>query len=323
MTREPPATDAPAEHVSSVEPRDPLGMPAAEVEISAGLVRRLLELQHPDLAALEIKFLANGWDNALYRLGDSMMARLPRRAMAAPLVAHELRWLPELAQHLPLPIPVALRAGRPNRHYPYEWAVVPFFEGEPVGTGGFTDPGASADLLGRFVGSLHRKASPDAPVNPYRGQPLAERDVITTRRLVSAEGVLAEGGILSRDVGRAWAESLAADPWPGPPMWLHGDLHPMNILAERGRLSAVIDFGDITSGDPATDLMVAWYLFDEAGRDVFRQSAGAAGGAVDDSTWERGRGWVLSHALAIMVNSADAPVMRSVGFRGLRSALSV
>ncbi|MER7151067.1 phosphotransferase [Streptomyces lydicus] len=44
-------------------------------------------------------------------------------------------------------------------------------------------------------------------------------------------------------------------------MCLHGDLHPANILVDRGRIRAVIDFGDITSGDPATDLSVAWMLF--------------------------------------------------------------
>jgi hypothetical protein len=45
-------------------------MPAAELEITADLVRRLLAAQQPDLAGLPVEPLANGWDNTLFRLGD-------------------------------------------------------------------------------------------------------------------------------------------------------------------------------------------------------------------------------------------------------------
>jgi hypothetical protein len=89
-------------------------MPAAEVEVSADLVRRLLADQHPDLARLPVEFLANGWDNELYRVGDELVARLPRRALGAQIITNEQRWLPGLAPRLPLPIPIAERARIPG-----------------------------------------------------------------------------------------------------------------------------------------------------------------------------------------------------------------
>lgn len=71
-------------------------MPAAEVDVSPGLVRRLLADQHPDLAHLPVELMAHGWDNVMYRVGDELAARLPRREMGARLIGHEQRWLPVL-----------------------------------------------------------------------------------------------------------------------------------------------------------------------------------------------------------------------------------
>ena len=66
--------------------------------------------------------------------------------------------------------------------------------------------------------------------------------------------------------------------WSGPPVWIHGDLHPCNLLVTDGRLSAVLDFGNLTAGDPATDLSVAWM---------------------------RARGWGLALGLAYLAHSRD------------------
>ncbi len=107
-------------------------MPAAEVEVSADLVRRLLADQHPDLARLPVEFLANGWDNELYRVGDGLLARLPRRALGAEIIKNEQRWLPGLASRLPLPIPYPERTGVPAHGYPYSWSVVPYLPGVPA-----------------------------------------------------------------------------------------------------------------------------------------------------------------------------------------------
>jgi aminoglycoside phosphotransferase (APT) family kinase protein len=98
-------------------------------------------------------------------------------------------------------------------------------------------------------------------------------------------------------------------------LWLHGDLHPSNMLTLDGRLSAIIDFGDITAGDPATDLAVAWMLFENAERDRFRSTIG-----VDEATWRRAAGWALSLSLAYLTGD-DTSSMPDIGRRTLSQVI--
>ncbi|MFC4911875.1 aminoglycoside phosphotransferase family protein [Actinomadura gamaensis] len=286
-------------------------MPAAEVSVSVGLVRRLLDEQHPDLANLPVEVLASGWDNLVCRLGPEFLVRLPRRAVAAELVAHEQQWLPQLADRLPLPVPAPVRVGRPTAQYPWSWSVVPFLPGRIATRSEPDDLWSAAATLGTFLDALHTPAPSQAPVNPFRGIPLAGR----------AEGVLkALAHVAPADRAaalRVWKTAVATPAWDGPPVWLHGDLHPANILVHRGRISAVIDFGDLTRGDPATDLSVAWMLFTAQQRIALRQAYGHA----DDATWERARGWALALSLVFLTRSADNPLMRGIGERTFRAVL--
>lgn len=290
-------------------------MPAAEVEIDRSLVRRLLADQHPDLADLPLTELASGWDNVLYRLGDDLVVRLPRRAMAAALVANEQRWLGVLAPELPLAIPVPVRVGRPTDDYPWSWSIQPWIPGRAAGASPDLDLPVAARDLGRFLAALHRPAPADAPRNPYRGGPLAERIDATDKRLARYADVLD-----TEDLRRRWERALAAPVWDGPPLWIHGDLHAHNLVADSGRLVAVIDFGDITAGDPATDLAVAWSVLDPPHHAVFRRAADSAARPIDDALWRRAEGWAVSVGLAILAHSADSPAMEAMARRMLRPA---
>jgi aminoglycoside phosphotransferase (APT) family kinase protein len=292
-------------------------MPAAEVSLSPDLVRRLLAAQQPDLAHLPIRAVASGWDNLMYRLGGELAVRLPRRAAAAGLIVNEQRWLPVVAPRLPLPVPAPVRAGRAALGYPWPWSIVPFLPGQLAAREPPADPADAAVSLGGFLAALHAPAPPDAPANPHRGIPLAERTAVVTGNL-SVLGGLADRGAVTR----AWHAALDAPAWDGAPVWLHGDLHPANILVHRGRISAVIDFGDITAGDPATDLSVAWMLLPARCHRAFRDAYGAAGGAAGgDGIWARARGWALALALACLANSADNPLTAATGGRTLEAVL--
>jgi aminoglycoside phosphotransferase (APT) family kinase protein len=299
-------------------------MPAAEVEVSADLVRRLLADQHPDLARLPVEFLANGWDNELYRVGDGLVARLPRRALSAEIIKNEQRWLPGLAPRLPLPIPYPERTGVPALGYPYSWSVVPYLPGVPAAEASSFDPAAAAVAVGGFLGALHVPAPADAPANPFRGVPLAERAGSFAANLALVTGQ-ASHYLADRDaVLRVWDAALAAPGYGGPPVWLHGDLHPANILVNDGRVSGVIDFGDITAGDPANDLSVAWMLLALGCHDRFwsaYQAAGGSGGRVDDALRTRARGWALNLAIVFLAHSEDNPVLLQAGRRTLSTVL--
>jgi aminoglycoside phosphotransferase (APT) family kinase protein len=292
-------------------------MPAAEVDVTPDLVRRLLAGQHPDLAGLPVTVLANGWDNLSCRLGDQLLVRLPRRAVAAELVRNEQRWLPVLAPRLPLAVPVPVRTGVPAMGYPWYWSIVPYLPGLVAAACPPADPAETASVLGGFLGALHVPAPPEAPANPVRGVPLASRDGAFTARVRQLGGAIDGTAAM-----RAWQVAVAAPPWDRPPVWLHGDLHPANILVSEGRISGVIDFGDITSGDPATDLAVAWMLLPGHCHETFLAAYGEAGGPPPGaSTRARARGWALGLAVATLARSADTPLMTSVARTTLGAVL--
>ncbi len=288
-------------------------MPAAEVDIDAALVRRLLEGQRPDLTGAEITPLAFGWDNVSFRIGERRVARLPRRALAAGLVENEATWLPKLAPRLPLPVPAPEFLGEPSAFYPWPWVIAPHIPGVPAGTLPDLDIGVCARQIGRFLRALHQEAPVDAPPNPFRGGPLSDRDEATQQRFPAVPDHAERARLIE-----LWGESLAAEPYEQPPVWLHGDLHPQNLLVVDGQLSGVIDFGDITAGDPATDLAVAWNLVPEE-HEVFWEAYGS-----DDSSLRvRARGWAIALGLAYVANSADNAAMERIGEHTLKAVLGL
>jgi aminoglycoside phosphotransferase (APT) family kinase protein len=282
--------------------------PPAEVDVDADLVRRLLTDQHPDLADLPLRAAVSGWDNVVHRLGDRLAMRTPRRQAAAALVRHEQRWLPGLAPGLPVRVPVPVRTGTPTTYYPWHWSVVPWFAGVSALTLPRERRDALAPALADFLLALHRPAPSGAPHNPVRGVPLGQRDAVVRERLAGA-------GADARLVA-LWERAVAAPAWDGPALWLHGDPHPANLVVDGGRLAAVVDFGDLTAGDPATDLAAAWLVFGRAGRQVLRSRVGAS-----PDTWVRAAGWALAIGSALVSASDDAPPMRAVGDAAL-SALA-
>ncbi|MEM8682897.1 MAG: aminoglycoside phosphotransferase family protein [Pseudomonadota bacterium] len=233
------------------------GKPEAEIEISTDLVRELLAEQCSDLSGAPLSRVASGWDNVIYRLGETMAMRLPRRALAATLLGHEQRWLPLLAKQLPIAVPKPLRNGMPASAYPWPWSVVPWFEGS--GADQAPPDGTAVEQVVRFLESLHVEAPAEAPDNPVRGQSLsvhAKRMKARVARLESKNLRPAPSVLL------AW-EAGVAERLPMEKRWLHGDLHAQNILVKDGRISAIIDWGDLTAGDVATDLAVTWSLFEQ------------------------------------------------------------
>ena len=269
----------------------------AEFEVTAELVRSLLHEQHPDLSELEVTPLAHGWDNELFRLGDDLLLRFPRRSVAAPLIEIEQRWLPVLAPTLPLPVPAPVRIGRPGCGYPWAWSVLPWLDGQSALHAPF-DQHQVADDLAAFLNAMHRVAPPDAPLNAFRGVPLQNRNEVVVERIA-----LVADRFDTDALARSWGESLAAQRFTAPAQLLHGDVHPGNLLVSGGRLSAVIDFGDLCAGDPATDFGVAWMLFDNDVRTYFLAAVGAG-----HDMWLRARGWALTIALAIAVTPGPTPL---------------
>ncbi|MDA3626434.1 aminoglycoside phosphotransferase family protein [Saccharopolyspora sp. WRP15-2] len=263
-------------------------------EITADLIAELLREQHPDLADLPVTFGARGWDNQLWRLGDDLAVRLPWATEGADeLLRKEHALLPAVAPRLPLPIPVPQRLGRPSERFPRSWIVTTWVPGEPADRAPATRGAEAADTLAAFLSALHQPAPDDAPTGRHRrGAPLADISEgfgpllaeTTDRGLVPCPDAVRE----------VWDDALAAPAWTGPALWLHGDLHPANLLTRDGNFCGVVDFGDMCAGDPACDLAACWLLLPDGAVDRFHQSYSPA---ADAATRRRARGWALVKAL--------------------------
>ena len=293
-------------------------MHADEVDTDVALVGRLLAAQFPQWADLPIEPVRSaGTDNALYRVGDAMVVRLPRIHWAVGQVQKEQEWLPRLAPVLPLAIPVPLAKGMPEDSYPWEWSVYPWLEGENATIERLADPDEAATELARFVGALQRIDAAGGPFpgehNSSRGEPLATRDAGTRAVIASLAAEVDVDAVTA-----AWEAALQVPEWHGPPVWIHGDLQSGNLLAVEGRLSAVIDFGCLGVGDPACDVMSAWLYLSAETRDVFRAAL-----TVDDATWARGRGWALSVGLvALPYYENTNPVLAGIARRAIDEVLA-
>jgi aminoglycoside phosphotransferase (APT) family kinase protein len=287
--------------------------PAAEVPIDLPLVRRLVAAQFPQWAALAVTPVESaGWDNTIFRLGSDLSVRLPRRRVSAEHVANEHQWLPVLAPRLPLAVPVPLGHGVPGEGYPWHWTVCPWLPGEIAALVPVADMGWSAEILARFITALQEIDTAGGSVHEFRGVSLAAHD----HNIRAAAAVLPN----RLEVGPAlkvWEAALAAPATRGQPVWMHGDLHPANLLVDGHDLTAVIDFGLLGVGDPACDLMVAWTYLSADSRDELRGAL-----AVDDATWSRGRGWALQFGLRAAAYSADNPRLDDIGRKTLAEVLA-
>lgn len=292
----------------------PPGLPPSEIDVDDDVVRELLRSQHPDLAALPLRFAAIGWDNVTYRLGDDLAVRLPRLRAAADLLRQEQRWLPHLAPALPVPIPVPVRTGAPSAARPWPWSVVPWTHGRTADLDPL--PAGAAGDLGRFLAALHGlPVPPDAPRNDWRGVPLADRSGAVAELLDALRPAGPSLRPLLAAARDCWDRGLAA-PAETHEAWVHGDLHPRNVVVADGRIAAVLDWGDLTVGDRATDLASAWMLVPPDARPAVWK----AYGPVPAATHARARAWAVHFGLSFLAAGAGDPAWVEVGRRTLERA---
>ena len=266
-----------------------------EIDITEDLVRDLLQDQHPDLAGLPLREVDGGWGNQMWRLGDELAVRIQRMDADSGHQLKERRWLPLLAPRLPLPIPVPRRNGAPSERFPKIWTVMTWVPGVPLDHGSITRDDHAADTLAAFLRALHVAAPPCAPVDTGRGAHPKDCTDVFDQFLdsVDADAI----GATTAGLRAVWDEAVAAPAWEGPPVWVHGDLHPANVVVADGTLAGVVDFGDLFVGDPASDLAAAWVLLPAgAARRFFAAYADA-----DEATVRRARGQAALKSLFLML----------------------
>lgn len=259
---------------------------ADEIVVDATVARHLLDSQFPQWADLGIRLVrSTGTDSVIYRLGDHLAIRFPRIAWAVDQIDKEWTWLPRLSPALPVKVPAMVALGQPADGYPWPWLVYRWVDGDSVLDKPSVATAVPASDIAEFLTALQAADTAEAPRSAYRGGPLGPHD----RDLRAALQTLAAEIDLDRAIA-VWEDALAAPPWHRPPVWVHGDMLPGNLLVRDGRLTGVIDWGAAGLGDPACDLMIAWAL-DAPARRQLRDKLD-----VDEATWRRAAGWTVYQA---------------------------
>ena len=272
-----------------------MGEAEGETGVSADLVHDLLREQHPDLAGLPLREVQGGWGNQMWRLGDTLAVRVQRMDTDPDHQLKERRWLPVLAPRLPLPIPVPVRNGAPSQRFPKLWTVMTWVPGLPLDRGSITRGEHAADVLAAFLRALHVPAPADAPVDVGRGAHPRDCTEGFDYFLDALEPAAIGSGLA--DVRAVWDDAVAAPAWEGPPVWVHGDLHPANVVVADGTLAGVVDFGDLFCGDPAVDVAAAWVLLPQGAAARFLTAYGQA----DEAMVRRARGLAVLKSLFLLL----------------------
>ncbi|MDV6376135.1 aminoglycoside phosphotransferase family protein [Deinococcus arenicola] len=268
-----------------------LKMHPDEIHTDAELAQRLLAAQFPQWAGLTVRRVKSfGTDNALYRLGDELMVRLPRIGWAVGQVEKELDWLPRLAPHLPLRVPQPLALGQPGGSYPYTWGIYRWLPGEMLSLSEMAARPELAGQLADFVLALRACGQTDAPRADNPATELHELDPYVQAGIEASAELL--DATTRAQITAVWDAAMQLPGWTAPLIWVHGDLHSSNLLWDGKRLTAVLDFASLELSDPAVDLMPAWNALGTESRRIYRNEL-----QPDDATWAHGRARALAKAL--------------------------
>ena len=266
--------------------------PPADWRVGDETVRELLHRQLPAHADERLELVAEGFDAWIYRLGTKRAVRIPRRLLSAPKIRVEQEWLPLLAPRLPLPVPVPMLCGRPEPGiFEHPWTVSAWLPGEQVA--GRAVAAAEAVRLADFLGSLHAPAPDEAPPNPFRDGSLGERMADSMARADRVRHAFPELAPLIGAAADVLSSAAERDAFHST--WIHGDLHPFNLLASDSGITGVIDWIDLTAGDPALDAHTVWWFWPEAEQEPFWHTY--PGNA---ALRHRARGWAVYFGLLFL-----------------------
>jgi len=288
--------------------------PEAHPSITRATVDALLADQHPEYAAVPLGERFDGWDCAMFRLGDGYAVRLPRTVEAVRFLQAETHWVPQLAGDWDFPSPRFVAHGVPGHGFPWPWAVVTWVPGEMADAVPLHDTAGPA--VGRALAQVHIPAPDDAPFNVEQSIPMFARDAKVRSRVASlASAPGPDGVVLSVAIAVEVWELALAMPEPTEGVWSHADLHGANVLSHDGAFGGIVDWGSMATCDPAVDLGFVYSLMPRAGVDTAFAEYGRLTGRADDAFVARARGIALSKCVGIALS--DRPVTRAMGWRGL------
>lgn len=230
--------------------------PRSEVSITRKTVIQICD--SVSITVEHIEKVGEGWDNALFKVNNKYLLRLPRRATADILIQNEIRFLQSHSSGLSIDTPTILFSGRPCEWFPFHWFLSQYIEGSPAV---YAKPKAhQIPRYIQFLKTLHSFDSTNAPHNLHRSSGLEQRASDMSTKLSALKKV---SNVVDERMTKVWIDALEAEQVTEQVI-IHGDLHARNILIQDSHFSGIIDWGDVCAGDPATDLASIWMLFGES-----------------------------------------------------------
>jgi len=287
-----------------------------QIDITVEVVRHLIDEQFTQWRCLPVRRMnSSGTVNALFRLGDLLVVRLPLRYADADSTRRDLETEAQAARTLlgktPFPTPEPVALGAPGAKYPLPWSVQTWLPGTPASD---TDPGGSVPFAMDLAAFISAVRAIDTHGHTFsgkgRGGNLRDHDEWMRTCFDKSEDLLDV-----TPLRRMWAAFRELPPPSSEDTMTHGDLIPGNVLVSGGRLAGILDVGGLGPADPALDLVGGWHLLGDAPRQVFREALGC-----EDLEWERGKAWAFQQAMGLVWYYATTnPIMSRTGTRTLAS----
>jgi aminoglycoside phosphotransferase (APT) family kinase protein len=294
-------------------------MHAGQLSVTVETVRELVAEQFPQWRELSVEAVrSEGTDNALFRLGEELVARFP--LLAAEIEATrqgleaEARAARVLLGRTAFPTPEPIAFGKPGPGYPLPWSVQTWLPGTPATIEDPCDSHAFGRDLAEFIGGVRAiETGGRAFSGDGRGGLLRDHDEWMATCFERSEGLLDVAPLR-----RLWTQLRELPRGEDPDLMNHGDLISGNVLVLDGRLGGVIDVGGLGPADPALDLVAAWHLLEAGPRETLRAVLGCA-----DLEWARGGAWAFQQAIGVVWYYAESnPPMSRMGRRTLRRLLA-
>ena len=253
------------------------------------LAGKLIADQFPEYANLPIISVEKqGHDNRTFKLGDTMLIRMPTEESYALKVPKEQELLPRLKSYFTIPIPEPIKMGYPSSDYPFHFSIYKWLEGSSANTLTMDNKNLEsiAFHLATFLKELQNIRDLEGPApgqhNWWRGDHVSVYDEGARKQMSELTNV-----INSNKAINLWGQACKTR-WNTNPVWIHGDFASGNIIIQNGRLAGVIDFGGMGVGDPACDLVIHWTFLKGKSREIFKNVM-----ALDSDTWLRAKAWAL------------------------------
>ncbi len=287
----------------------------SEIKLEEEEAFALIKNQFPELQPKKITLLGSGWDNTAYLIDDRIVFRFPRRQIAVPFLEHEACMLPKIASRLPLAIPVPKWIGKPSQQgYPWPFVGYELLKGITACKANLKEDqrSRSAEPLARFLKCLHSIPIAEATACHLPTDDLGRLTVskVLPQITKNLDELSLLGLIESPQTFDPLLEKAQHLRAPHSTTIVHGDFYVRHLIVnENHELAGVIDWGDMSIGDPAIDFAIAHSFLPDNAQDTFRKCYGP----IADDTWSLARFRAL-HSSAILAvfgyHTQDQAIMR-------------